>query len=417
MRRSYLLTFTGLSSAIILGLGAWLWWQHSPEAKATDASAIFLQKHWKVPVPPQGQPPAHFSPLEASLNPKDCGLCHPTQFLDWQTTIHSKSMGPGVYGQLLDMADSDPETYTLCATCHTPLSEQIPHQQNGQSFRPNPVFDAALQQSGLVCAACHVRQHQRFGPPRRAEWPPIPADTVLPHGGFVETPAFQRSEFCKSCHQFGPTDLALNGKLLENTYNEWKESPYATAGIQCQNCHMPDRRHLWRGIHDPEMVKQAMTITITPDPLVARIGEKLQATITMINSGAGHYLPTYVTPKIFIESFLVDAQGQELENSMQQAVIGRDITLDLSQEIYDTRIPPRMARAFAYTRVVPATATALRVRVVVHPDHFYKHFFEATLQNGGGGKGRQHLEAALQNTINSPFTVFERDLPLQMTPN
>ncbi len=28
-----------------------------------------------------------------------------------------------------------------------------------------------------------------------------------------------------SCHQFGADGYALNGKLLENTYEEWKASP------------------------------------------------------------------------------------------------------------------------------------------------------------------------------------------------
>ena len=56
----------------------------------------------------------------------------------------------------------------------------------------------------------------------------------------------------QSCHQFTPDGFALNGKLLETTYNEWKASRFAREGVQCQDCHMPDRRHRWRGIHDPD---------------------------------------------------------------------------------------------------------------------------------------------------------------------
>src|SRR5256885_10479357 len=29
----------------------------------------------------------------------------------------------------------------------------------------NPAFDPALHREGLPCAGCHVRGHQRFGPP------------------------------------------------------------------------------------------------------------------------------------------------------------------------------------------------------------------------------------------------------------
>src|SRR3972149_4806383 len=77
----------------------------------------------------------------------------------------------------------------------------------------------------------------------------------LPHNGAPRTPAFLRAEFCRDCHQFPPDGFALNGKLLENTYAEWKASPFARAGVQCQDCHMPDRRHLWRGIHDAATVR------------------------------------------------------------------------------------------------------------------------------------------------------------------
>lgn len=75
-----------------------------------------------------------------------------------------------------------------------------------------------LMRQGLVCAACHVRQHQRFGPPPRADAQArqVPR-SGLPHNGATVSAAFLRSEFCSSCHQFEPSDLRLNGKLLEDT--------------------------------------------------------------------------------------------------------------------------------------------------------------------------------------------------------
>jgi hypothetical protein len=142
--------------------------------------------------------------------------------------------------------------------------------------------------------------------------------TLLPHGGFTASVAFQRAEFCKSCHQFNPDDFALNGKLIENTYEEWRQSAYAQEGIQCQTCHMPDRRHLWRGIHDIEMVQQALSITIVPNASAYTPGEQIQAVMTVTNVGAGHYLPTYVTPKIVVHTDLRDAQGQVLPDSAQE---------------------------------------------------------------------------------------------------
>jgi hypothetical protein len=177
---------------------------------------------------------------------------------------------------------------------------------------------------------------------------------------------------------------------------------------------MPARRHLWRGIHDVDMVARALEVSIAPDAPSYKAGDEMQAVITVTNVGAGHYLPTYVTPKIFVRVHLLDAAGQIIEGSAQQAVIGREVTLDLSQELYDTRLPPKGSRAFTYAQVIPSAGVKLQVRLVVHPDHFYQRFFEAVLQDGDGGQGRVHLEEALRRTRASSFTVFERVIPLSV---
>ena len=408
----------GLAVILLALAAALLWWpQRAGEAQLSGDVDAFLERHWRLPVLPQGDPPSAYSPIEASLHPKECALCHRQQFEDWKTSLHSRSMGPGIYGQLLNMERNNPATYTVCATCHTPLSEQIPHLKEGSEYRPNEAFDPALQEAGLICAGCHVRQHEHFGPPRRPELPTPPAEVVQPHGGFTATTAFQRSEFCKPCHQFAEGAFALNGKLLENTFAEWQASPYAEEGVQCQGCHMPDRRHLWRGIQDPDMVRQAMTVSVSPLASAYRPGDALQATITVTNSGAGHYLPTYVTPKIFVQGDLLDTAGEVIADSFQEAVIGREIALNLSREVYDTRIAPKASLDFGYTMALPETAATLRVRIVVHPDHFYQRFFEAVLKRDRGSLGKAHLEAALEKTATSSFTVFEHHVPVPMAGN
>ncbi|MGE3537508.1 MAG: multiheme c-type cytochrome [Candidatus Tectimicrobiota bacterium] len=398
--------------AVLLVLGGVCWYDGQPGALVAGEATAFLQQHWRVPIPPQGPPPTQFTPLEASLYPEDCGRCHPQQYQDWQQSLHRRSMGPGVMGQLLDMTESDPAAAAQCAPCHAPLHEQLPVISDAAGVRPNPVFDPRLQQDGLVCAACHVRQQQRFGPPRRPEQPVPPAGTVLPHGGFTAQVAFQRAEFCQSCHQFPADGFALHGKLLENTYEEWRQSAYAREGIPCQTCHMPDRRHLWRGIHDPDMVRRALTLHLTPDTLSAVPGGLLEVTVSLTNSGAGHYFPTYVTPKVFLQAQLLDTQGAVLSESVQEAVLGRDVSLDLSTELYDTRIPPHAVHTLVYRQTLPAAAALFRVQVVVHPDHFYQRFFTALLSDSHG-PGRAHLEAALQATNATPFTLVLQDVPLR----
>jgi cytochrome c554/c'-like protein len=399
-RRSPLLAAVGL---VLLAGGAAAGDTVRPSFDRASVQA-FLSRHWRRPIAPQGVPPARFSPLEASLAPESCGTCHAAQFSDWRTAYHAKSMGPGVMGQLAELWRTDAESARLCLTCHAPLAEQQPENR--------AIFDAALNRQGTVCAACHVREHQRFGPPRReqpAQAPPAPAS--LPHGGVTRTPAFLASEFCSSCHQFENDGFALNGKLLENTYEEWKASPAASRGLQCQDCHMPDRRHLWRGIHDPEMVRSGVMVNLVTDRPHYRPGDQVAARITLTANGVGHHFPTYVTPRVVVRAVLVEPGGREAPGSAEERFIARDVSLDLSRELFDTRIPAGRQFVFEYRRRVERTGMSLRVHVTVHPDHFYTRFFESLLASGAG-QGRAEIQKALEATRRSTFELYSRAVPL-----
>jgi len=403
--------FLWFGPVILVAIGAAIGLSGTPKSPSPPAELAFLTHYWQRPIPPQGPPPPTFTPLEASLAPQDCGVCHPVQYQDWQSSLHSQSMGPGVMGQLVELLESNAEEALFCQTCHAPLTEQLPKLQTSGSGSPtaeNPHYQAALREQGLVCAACHVRQHQRFGPPKQPDAPPSPP--VIPHGGVTRTAAFDRSEFCMGCHQFEADGFALNGRLLENTYQEWQASRYAKAGVQCQGCHMPGRRHLWRGIHDPEMVKGGVTITLTVAKPSYRPGETLKATLQITNSGVGHSFPTYVTPQVVIRFELLDNDGKPLQATQKEAVIGREVPLDLSRELFDTRIPPGETFAINYAHKVPRAGLRLRATVTVYPDHFYTRFFQANLANGQASKGRAQLQQALKRTQASPFVLFEQEV-------
>ena len=377
-----------------------------------DTSAVedFVARHWRAPLAPHGPPPARFTPVEASLKPEACGSCHPTQLADWRTSLHAQSMGPGVAGQLVEMMKSEPADALGCLTCHAPLAEQRP-LRDARDGGPNPVFDPALQRQGIVCASCHVRAHERFGPPRRdgSVTSSVPRET-LPHNGVTRTPAFLASEFCRGCHQFESEGLALNGKLLQNTYAEWKASRFAREGVQCQDCHMPDRRHRWRGIHDADMVRSGLTITARAATSPVRPGETVSAVLRVESTRVGHAFPTYVTPRVVLRGELIDAAGRVEPGSVREHVIAREVALDLSREVRDTRLAPGASARLDYR--ARATKAGLRVRlsVVVEPDAFYVAFFEALLANGAG-QGDAQIRAALTATRRSVFTVYVQELP------
>jgi hypothetical protein len=302
------------------------------------------------------------------------------------------------------MWQTDAESARLCLTCHAPLAEQQPENR--------AIFEANLHRQGLVCAACHVREHERFGPPRREAGPgPTHPRQTLPHRGATSTAAFLVSEFCAGCHQFDDDGFALNGKLLENTYAEWKASPAARRGVQCQDCHMPDRRHVWRGIHDPEMARGGVVITLAADQARYRTGHEVGVRLTITSTAVGHHFPTYVTPRVVVRAVLVDGTGREITGSAEERVIAREVTLDLSRELFDTRIPAGGQFTLDYRRRLDRSGLRLRVVITVLPDHFYTRFFESLLA-GGAGRGTPDIQAALEATRRSAFELYRREIPL-----
>ena len=376
-------------------------------AGRADAPSVqdFIARHWRAPLPPQGPAPPGFSSTEASMAPEACGGCHPAQLADWRTSLHARALGPGVTGQLVEMLATAPEDALACFTCHAPLAEQRPLLGPDAKHAKNPAFDAALAGHGVVCASCHVRAHERFGPPRRdgslaSSAPP----ETLPHRGATRTPAFLASEFCRGCHQFDSDGLAINGKLLENTYEEWKASRFASAGMQCQDCHMPDRRHLWRGIHDAEMVRSGLDIAV-------QRGSR-SATLTVRNTGVGHAFPTYVVPRVVLRGAVIDARGKALSGTTREVVIGREVALDLSREMRDTRLAPGAEARLAYRARPEHQGLRMRLSVEVQPDAFYTRFFDALISNGAG-RGEAQLRQALASARRSPYTLFVEEVPVR----
>jgi hypothetical protein len=363
-----------LPLAFLLGLLSGCGEKPAPTVEA------FLEKHWAEPIPPQGSPPASFSPLEASLNPESCGQCHTEQYAAWRTTLHSKAMGPGLRWQLMLM---DQNQGNRCLRCHAPLAEQkallaLEHNWPNAPQQPPPDYVGAdLGHRGLVCAACHVRGHQRFGPPPRGE-----KVEGGPHGGFTVSRAFEDSRFCSHCHQFPDDGPRIAGKLQEDTYQQWLASDYAKDGPgrqTCQSCHMPDRKHLWRGIHDPEMTRRAVEVTLE---LNDQGDGSYEALARVRNSGAGHHFPTYMVPKVELLFYQHDADGSVQE--LGRHVIGWQVDTQITREIADTRIPAGETREFRQPYISPGAA-GWRVELVMRvlPGEHYERIYRDSLSRAG----------------------------------
>jgi hypothetical protein len=313
----------GVALAILAGLALWAGYRHHAGRVSDEAIGQFLARHWASPIAPQGTPPATHAPDEASLDPARCGLCHTVQLVDWRTSLHSRAFGPGLAWQLHTFDQSQGND---CLRCHAPLASRRPPRR-ANAAGPVPAINRGvvdLHRQGLVRCLPRGRTSDTAG---------ASADRRSSRHLVAQRAPPSDSRFCATCHQFLP-EVAVNGKPLENTYEEWRSSRHAREGRHCQGCHMPERRHLWRGIHDPEMTRQALHRELRVQRVDAG---RINVTVTLANRGAGHYLPTYVVPKILVNAYLI---GPGMHVLVGHHVIGRTVDVALANEVSDTRLPP-----------------------------------------------------------------------------
>jgi len=341
------------------------------------------------------------------LKAQQCGTCHPAFYKEWKTTIHSQAWTDPYFQADWKFGGSQPN----CRLCHTPLDRQEPQKilsyRDTSMWNPvlekNPHFDSALQHQGVTCAACHYRNGKIVG---------VLHGTHAPHPVKILS---DPNEICVRCHvvkgkrwdtfyhfppcgtvaeirstlkstQNGsgnsgkrlsekiPTDIPSITGENRQTHNSGETSATNYHALGCVQCHMPlikrslviggkvriTRRHLWRGGHDPSMVKKALNITFTESKAVAG-SRKFILTIT--NTGAEHYVPTGLPNRYLSVSLRVlDKQGQVLDeqhDTIKRTLMWRPFIVDL----WDTRLPRWQPRH--YEIKVADNSTALKVEAVV----------------------------------------------------
>ncbi|RMG91184.1 MAG: hypothetical protein D6703_05785 [Zetaproteobacteria bacterium] len=363
--------------------------------------------YWEHPRAGLAALPNGWSALEADLHPTACGQCHREQYDAWKNSLHAHAYSPGLAGQFPDMGHVEAND---CLTCHAPLAEQRFHNDadmlnslrlalketsgaEDQEMRP-------LRHTGVSCAACHVRKLQRFGPPPRPSLSVGHHDGPA-HDGFTASKAFEKSQFCAFCHQF-PQSMAVNGKPLENTLAEWKASRFAREGVTCQACHMPDRRHEFKGIHDPDMVRKGLRIKT--EKTVDGVGLKLTS------AWIGHAFPSYVTPRVIIQAVALDGRGMNLRR-WNWEVSRKVIYEDGWREIQDTRLLPGETRVFIPSPL-PKQARAIRFRVIVEPDYFYKGVYRSLLKGSVAELGSRFISRAAKRAMSNDYLLYEKTLGL-----
>jgi hypothetical protein len=306
-------------------------------------------------------------------------------------------MSVGMRAQLSRI--TKPESLTSCLRCHSPLAEQQPS---------DAAYDVALQGEGITCASCHLRGWTRHGPTTVSA-------SLLSLPGYPTRPLalYERSDFCLPCHQLQPRS-SVEGRPLLDTYREWLTGPYMPRGVQCQHCHMPNREHTWKGIHDPDTFRQGYRL----ETIAARGKSGVVSVRARIwNVGAGHLLPTTPTPAAWLEIELVDGKGKPIAGAKATKRIGRDIAPKKGGgwlEKEDTRIAPgawlEVAGGWKNGRV--AEATHVKVTVRVHPDDYYERLYRGRLKAELTDAARADYEGALERSMASRYVAEETLVPL-----
>jgi hypothetical protein len=313
--------------------------------------------------------------------------CHSELVSQWQPSMHQQAFTDPIYVSKLTEADeaTDGEVTPFCLQCHSPIGVMA---GEAEGLDRSAVSDVGME--GVTCTFCHhvtgsadaigdASQIVSEEDVRLAQLKDPQAPHAAAYSQFHET-----AEFCGSCHNVNhPT----SGVHLEATYTEWKEGPYAAEGIVCQDCHMtpgpgvtkpnpgkaastgPEREHIYTmtfaggnvalgdAARAEERLKAAATLELDVPEVVE--GGEVPVTITITNSGAGHYLPTGLTEvrQMWLEVTATDENGAEvLKERREFGTIMEDADGNHPAEMWDAaaiysddRIPPRESTSNEYS--------------------------------------------------------------------
>ncbi|MDP6908218.1 MAG: multiheme c-type cytochrome, partial [Flavobacteriales bacterium] len=186
-----------------------------------------LSNPWEFAAPHQEIPEGL-----TSLSSATCGACHQEHYKEWQLSTHAHAWTDLQYQAELKKESSP----FMCINCHIPLQNQqefiIKGLVDGDIYQPvkekNPNFDKALQQEGINCASCHVRNGAVLGPT---------GTDKAPHTTVKDTTHLSE-QLCISCHNANAVVTPTLACTFE-TGDEWKAGPFY-GQKNCISCHMEE---------------------------------------------------------------------------------------------------------------------------------------------------------------------------------
>jgi Zn-finger protein len=348
-------------------------------------------------------------------DPGRCRICHRDIYNQWKGSMHSNAWVDPVFQALWKMGDEETggAVRNLCSGCHSPIGtvgEEVTFDPVSGMFRASPIAE-----KGVQCDFCHTVKASTWRDTPTTQ--PQNGSLIMDPGNVKRGPYKESNspghdteyselhtsaEFCGSCHHvFHP----VTNFPIERTYDEWKQSVYARAGIVCQDCHMmplqkaveaartlvkpvnpgkasplgPEREtvythefvganftvpHLLGSQRHAEMAEERLKTAADikfhlPEKAVS--GQLVRFKVEVINIGAGHNLPTSLTEvrQMWLDVTVKDPKGEVLMRSGSlddrgtidpDANIFRAVAVDKDGNV--TRKPWAISH-FSEVRVIP----------------------------------------------------------------
>jgi hypothetical protein len=371
--------------------------------------------------------------------PELCKGCHPEIYSQWKGSMHSNAWTDPIYRALMLQASKATKGLTdnLCIGCHTPIG-----LSTGEAT-PTGEKMGKLANNGVQCDFCHnisaatgvgnaafVLTPRKYGRPLK--FGPF-KDAKSPYHDTAYSELHTVPELCGTCHN---VTHPFNRIPLERTYDEWKDSPYAAAGIGCQECHMTpgpgytknpgraaiggkEREHIFTHYFVggntllPAMLGSEKHAELAREMLQgaarmeiisvrnARPGGTATVVIRVHNSGAGHKLPTGFPEgrEMWLDFRVLDDSGAEIYRLGRldgqgrldegahsfKVVLGDDEGNIIDHEVWkatrvlhDNRILPRGYADVRFDFQVPAEITG---KLAIKADLNYHSFSQAFADN------------------------------------
>lgn len=320
---------------------------------------------------PTAAPGAGLEPISSA---ELCGRCHRAIHNAWENSSHARSMDSRLFQDALENAETDLGfgIRKSCLGCHAPLAVQT----------GDMTLQRKVSWEGVTCDYCHSMTEVNMTAPNpkpKLEFNLVksgPLKDAVPAGhGAAFSEVHVTSAVCAPCHQY------RNAQGLEvlGTYSEWQASSYAKAGKQCQSCHMS---RVAGDVVDPKFKRSSATkvnlhempgshslnqlnSTVKAHLSAARTDGQIKVTVDVVNSGAGHYVPTgSPLRKIVLELRADSYDGKHFreERVYHRTVVGQDgASLNREHLVFvkgakvtsDTRLAPDEKRTETFTFDIP----------------------------------------------------------------